>query len=200
MSQEDKKLNEQSGDVRSSDSVSIEPAAHAAGRYTNKDRVRVFAGLALVWLVFDRLSKMYFENSYGIDQVSSLDYLLFRFRLVHNTGAAWGMFGDSTFILGIVSVLVCVAIVVLFVCFEKIFEHPASLVESAALGLVLAGGLGNAIDRFLNGYVVDFIDLTFIDFPVFNIADIGVTCGFAIFIGCIIMSWVREKNTGDVND
>ena len=50
--------------------------------------------------------------------------------------------------------------------------------------MVVAGGIGNAIDRFLMGYVVDFICADFIDFPIFNVADIGVTCGFVLlFIG-----------------
>ena len=45
-----------------------------------------------------------------------------------------------------------------------------------------SGGLGNAIDRFSQLYVVDFIDFTFIDFPIFNVADIGVTCGFVLLV------------------
>ena len=47
---------------------------------------------------------------------------------------------------------------------------------------MFSGGLGNAFDRFAQGYVIDFIDFTFIDFPVFNIADIGVTCGFVLLV------------------
>ena len=58
----------------------------------------------------------------------------------------------------------------------------ATALETCALSLIAAGGIGNAIDRFVNGFVVDFIDLTFMDFPVFNIADIGVTCGFVLLV------------------
>ena len=54
--------------------------------------------------------------------------------------------------------------------------------------MVVAGGIGNAVDRFANGFVTDFIEFSFIDFPVFNIADIGVTCGFALLIIGIIVS------------
>ncbi len=156
-------------------------------RYGFKDRALVFFGIAFVWVLYDRLTKLYFENSYALGQVSPLDYLVVRFRLVHNTGMAWGLFGDSTFMLGIISLLVCAAIIALFLMYEKVFLRPPTLVESAALGLVLAGGVGNAIDRFLQGYVIDFLEFTFIDFPVFNIADIGVTCGFALILICMFM-------------
>ena len=67
--------------------------------------------------------------------------------------------------------------------------------ELIGLGLVIGGGIGNAIDRFALGYVVDFIDLSFMDFPVFNIADIGVTCGLALFL----IGWiVRERHHEEV--
>ena len=58
---------------------------------------------------------------------------------------------------------------------------------------MFAGGLGNAVDRFTLGYVVDFIDPVFIDFPTFNIADIGVTCGFVIFFAALFLRARREE-------
>ena len=61
------------------------------------------------------------------------------------------------------------------------FRPSGDGVETCALSLIAAGGIGNAIDRFVNGFVVDFIDLTFM-ISVFNIADIGVTCGFVLLV------------------
>ncbi len=66
------------------------------------------------------------------------------------------------------------------------------MLEIVGVALVVAGGLGNALDRFTLGYVVDFIEPTFIDFPVFNVADIGVTCGFVIFLIGVVTLWRRE--------
>ena len=54
--------------------------------------------------------------------------------------------------------------------------------ELIPLSFVFAGGLGNAVDRLTLGYVVDFINATFIDFPVFNVADIGVTLGIIALV------------------
>ena len=71
-----------------------------------------------------------------------------------------------------------------------LFSSPFAFALGAAL--VVAGGLGNAFDRFALGYVVDFIEPVFIDFPVFNVADIGVTCGFVLFLVGVIVSWRHE--------
>ncbi len=141
-----------------------------------------FVAVAAVWVAFDRITKAYFEGAFALGQTSPGDFVLFRFRLVHNTGMAWGMFGDSTFALGILSCVVCVAILAAFLLWPRFAGHRLTALEAVGLSLVFAGGLGNAIDRFAQGYVVDFIDLTFMDFPVFNIADIGVTCGFVLVV------------------
>lgn len=153
----------------------------------------VFAGAAAVWLVLDVISKRYFESAYALGQTSAADFGLFRFRLVHNTGAAWGVFGDSTFALAVVSLIVCAGILALYLFYERLAEHRPSVLETASLALIFSGGIGNAIDRFAQGYVVDFIEFTFIDFPVFNIADIGVTCGFVLLIGGFLLSERRMR-------
>ncbi len=145
--------------------------------------VVVFSFVAIVWLAFDMLTKAFF-NTFEVGELIGGPYLgLFEFRLVHNTGAAWGMFGDSTFALGVLSVVVCA----MLIAFLLLVDPPLNSVCTVGLALVFAGGVGNAIDRFSQAYVVDFINATFIDFPVFNIADIGVTCGFALlFVGFFI--------------
>lgn len=146
-----------------------------------------FAFVATLWLVFDVATKAYF-NMFEVGQVVAGPFLgIFQFRLVHNTGAAWGMFSDSTFALGVMSLLVCAALA----AYLFYSAGRASAVETVGIALVFAGGLGNAIDRFTLGYVVDFIDTVFIEFPTFNIADIGVTCGFVLFF--IGMIWASRK-------
>lgn len=147
----------------------------------------VFGVVVAVWLLVDQLTKLFF-NGYEVGEVIAGPFLgIFRFRLVHNTGAAWSMFSDSTFALGVFSVLVC--LLLLLYLFK--LAPDSSLGEVLGLALVFSGGVGNAIDRFALGYVVDFIEPVFIDFPVFNVADIGVTCGFAIFL---ILMFVNMRN------
>ncbi len=148
----------------------------------------VFAAVVLLWLAADIATKAVC-NGYGLGEVIAGPFLgLVQFRLAHNTGAAWGMFDDSTFALGVMSLLVCAALTAYLIATAR----RANLVEVVGIALVVAGGLGNALDRFTLGYVVDFIDTTFIEFPTFNVADIGVTCGFVLFF--VGMLWGMRRD------
>lgn len=158
-----------------------------------KDRMRrllIFFAIVVVWLIVDRLTKMWAD----VGQVGMLlggPFIgLVEFRLVHNTGAAWGLFGESTVALGILSVIVCL-IILAYVVFGK----GINLCQTVGLALVFAGGIGNSIDRFTNGYVVDFINTVFISFPTFNVADIGVTCGVVIFFIGVLL----QERTGSAS-
>lgn len=158
----------------------------------------VLAIVVIVWLALDQLTKAWFNQlSVGSVTLSPIPQAI-DFVLVHNTGAAWGVFSNATSILAVVSVVVCIIVVV------YLFASPnASLGTTIGLSLVVAGGIGNAIDRIANGYVIDFISFSFIDFPVFNIADIGVTCGLTIFIISFIWDWThscRDDSKDGVSD
>lgn len=169
-------LDEGKGDARASET-------QQAPAWANK--ALIFGAVGLVWFTLDTLTKSWLNGSYAQGDVITGPILgLVRFHLVHNTGAAWGMFGDSTLLLGVMSLLVCAALV----AYLFVLSPRASKLEIVGVALVVAGGLGNALDRFLLGYVVDFIEPVFIDFPVFNIADIGVTCGFVLFIIGLFMN------------
>ncbi len=149
----------------------------------------VLCVLGLVWLLLDFASKRFFENSsVAFGEVVAGPFMgLFQFVVIHNTGGAWGLFSDATFVLGIVSLVISCALVTFL-----LWDVQANLGQAIGLTLVVAGGLGNAIDRFVYGYVVDFIDLVFIEFPIFNIADIGVTCGVMLFFVSVLFS-VEKK-------
>ena len=158
-----------------------------------KGNAAIFGGVVLAWLVLDYFTKRLFDTvSVGTQLWTGIPGIL-DFRLVHNTGAAWGMFGGSTFALGIFALAFCA--VLLVVAFMR--RQKARKLEMVGYAMVLAGGIGNAIDRFMNGYVVDFIETTFIDFPVFNIADIGVTCGFALIVICYFL--LGDRPEGEEN-
>ncbi len=86
------------------------------------------------------------------------------------------------------SLMVCVLLAV----YLFFLAYRPNMVQVVGAALVVAGGLGDAFDRFALGYVVDFIEPVFIDFPVFNVADIGVTCGFVLFLVGVIVSWRHE--------
>ncbi len=155
-------------------------------------RIVLFLPIAIIWLVVDIVTKNIANvNAVGDTFGPSIPGIL-EFRLVHNTGGAWGILGDMTLLLGLVSVLICVAIAIFVFAYRGI--SPLAIIS---LALVFAGGLGNAIDRFEYGYVVDMISTIFIDFPVFNVADIGVTCGIVLFVISIIFSKDCIASDGD---
>ena len=80
-------------------------------------------------------------------------------------------------LLSLVSIAFCIAVIVYF-----IVKKPTNRLLCISLAMMFAGALGNAWDRIFYGYVIDFIQTSFIDFPVFNIADIGITVGAALVV------------------
>lgn len=113
---------------------------------------------------------------------------IFHFTLVHNTGGAFGLLGDATYFLAAFSVLISVVLIIMFIKhIDKI-----KILHIISVAIICAGGIGNSIDRILNGYVIDFICFDFISFPVFNIADIGVTCGIVLLIIAMIKGAKNE--------
>ena len=110
-------------------------------------------------------------------------------RTVHNYGAAWSSFSGMRYLLLAVTCSIVVAVALLLVL--RIVRHPLGL---AAAFLVISGGLGNIIDRLRLGYVVDMFDLTFMNYPVFNIAHICIVCGCVL--GMVYYLWFYEKYDG----
>ena len=96
---------------------------------------------------------------------------------VHNTGAAFSMLTGRTVLLALLSVALLGAVLVFFVRCTRLRTSSA-----VALAALVGGGLGNLTDRVVFGGVTDYIRLLFIPFPVFNLADICITCSILFLI------------------
>lgn len=155
-------------------------------------KAAIFLSITCVWIVLDQLAKSQFAGMQPNGILAGPFAGLIDIRLVHNTGGAWGIFSNSTFMLGLFSVVVCGGLGAFFLATAKSSTMP----QAVAFALIVAGGFGNAIDRFTQGFVTDFIEFSFFDFPVFNVADIGVTCGFAFLIIAMLLSWRNEDAEG----
>lgn len=105
----------------------------------------------------------------------------------HNTGTIWGIAQGGNMIFAILAIVVVVLIVVLT---PKV---ATTKIARFAIGAILGGAIGNLLDRFVRGFVIDFIDFRVINFPVFNVADIGIVCG-AITLG-VFMFFAQPKNS-----
>ena len=108
------------------------------------------------------------------------------FTRVHNYGSAWSSFSGMRWLLIGVTVVLMAVLVTLWA--KKIVRHPLG---KLSLALILSGGIGNLIDRVVNGYVVDTFNLTFMNYPVFNVADISVVAG--AIAGAIYYLWLYDK-------
>ena len=118
---------------------------------------------------------------------------LFHLTHVHNTGAAWSSFQGMIWLFVLIFVVFTVAIIWEFS--KK--RWPFTMVERWCIVAIFGGGLGNMIDRLRLGYVIDMIEVEFIRFPVFNVADCFITCGcIALMVHLIFFNkdfWKEEK-------
>jgi signal peptidase II len=115
---------------------------------------------------------------------------VFRFTYVENKGAAFGMLADNRWVFMILSTVAIVALLIYLWRFR-----PDSKFACFSIALIIAGGIGNMIDRVALGYVIDFID--FCAFPnlwqwVFNMADAYVCVGGGMLVVWLIISMVKD--------
>ena len=140
---------------------------------------------SLAIILLDQLSKLLI-----IDKSINLIPNILSFTYTQNTGVAFGLI-DNNLIFVILFNIVILGIIIKFL---KENNENIDFVVLVSLILILSGGVGNLIDRLLRGYVVDFIKLEFINFPVFNLADISVTVGVLILIIVIVKQMIINKN------
>lgn len=101
-----------------------------------------------------------------------------------NTGAAFSIFSGKTMYLALFTLVVVVALTFFLISQKK--KNTDKKMYLYSIAMMIGGAIGNMIDRFFLGYVVDFIDFTLINFAVFNVADIFITIGGILFCVCLI--------------
>jgi signal peptidase II len=143
----------------------------------------VLASVAVATILFDQVTKAlvlaYLGPGGPLEQVVLVPGLL-RLFYVENTGAAFGLFQGRNPVLALLALGVVLVLV-------AVFRQLVSLRWGAvALGLQLGGAVGNLIDRFRHGFVVDFIDPSF--WPTFNVADSAITIGVLLLLVLVIRS------------
>ena len=133
-----------------------------------------FLSIIFIVITIDQVLKYIFSVNYNY--FLNKDFFIFSFNYVQNYGAAFNIFEGKRFFLSLISIFSSI-ILIYFIFFKEALNSP----NKYGLSLILAGSLGNGIDRIMRGYVIDFINLKILDFPIFNIADISIN------IGCIIL-------------
>lgn len=147
--------------------------------------------LAIPAVALDRITKLAAERALAPHGVKTAMEGLLSWAYTRNRGAAFSMLSGS----GGLLVLLTLALVALLLVY--LLRHPENpTLERIGLWLIIGGGLGNLWDRLIHGYVIDFIRLDFVNFAVFNVADIFVCGGAALVILSVLISEMRRKKHG----
>ena len=132
----------------------------------------LYALLAAVLVVVDQVVKYWVLNSIPLGgHVPFIPHIM-ELTYIQNTGAAFSMFARYTWMLTIISLVMSVVLAVAL--WKNFFHHP---IGKLCITLLLAGAVGNLIDRMLRGFVVDMFNVLFMNFAVFNVADICAVVG-----------------------
>lgn len=152
----------------------------------------LYALLAAALVALDQLVKFLVRSNIGLgESVPFLPHVL-QFTYVQNTGAAFSLLEEHTWVLTLISLGASILLAVLLL--KKVFPHPFAM---TCLSVVLAGAVGNLIDRAFLGYVTDMFQTLFINFAVFNVADICVVCGGIAFCVYYLLFHGKEDKDHD---
>jgi len=134
-----------------------------------------FLSLSIFIVLIDQFTKylMFYNKKIFINK----DFLLFKLDFIKNYGAAFNIFSGSRIFLSFISIFF--SILLIYLIFRK---NNLNLFDLYSCSFILGGTIGNGIDRIYKGFVVDFINLNIINFPVFNIADISINIGFILLL------------------
>ena len=134
-----------------------------------------FLSLSIFIILIDQITK--YLISYNYKLFINKDFLLFKLDFVKNYGAAFNIFSGSRIFLSLISIIF--SILLIYIILRK---NNLKAIDLYSYSFILGGTIGNGIDRILKGYVIDYINLNFINFPVFNIADISINIGFIFLV------------------
>lgn len=141
-------------------------------------------GIILILTICDQLLKSWVASSIVLGGSKQLIPGIIELTNLRNSGAAWSIFeGQQTF-------FTIITIIAIIVVGYFIWQYRKNVPMLIGLSLIMTGTIGNFIDRLRQGYVVDMFETTFINFPIFNIADMCLTIGVIWLIICIL----KEKD------
>ena len=145
-----------------------------------------FIFLSILICLLDQFSK--YIISINFNSIRNNDLIFFTIDYLENDGAAFNIFSGSRILLSLVSITI--SFVLIYIILKNNINKT---IELLSYSFILGGTMGNGLDRILKGYVVDFINLNFINFAVFNIADVSINIGFIL----ILYNFFKLRNKHD---
>lgn len=148
----------------------------------------IFCSIMIILIIaFDQITKYFASLKLADGSVAKFIPGVVQFKYAENTGMAFSMLSGARWVFIALTVVVCVG------AFYYLFSNRCkNLWLYWSLGVILSGGIGNLIDRIRFGYVVDFIEPTFVNFAIFNIADCAVTCGAVVLVGYLLYDAFKD--------
>lgn len=138
----------------------------------------LFWKIAVVGLILDQVTKYWVAHSFSqVGNTIPLIPNIFHLTYVTNTGAAFSLFTGGADWLRWLSLAVSLGLIAL-----ACWGPPLAKIDQLGYGSILAGAIGNGVCRFLNRFVIDFLDFRWINFPVFNLADIFINIGIVFLL------------------
>ena len=134
-----------------------------------------FLSCSIFIIIVDQFTKYLIFNNYK--KVINKDFVLFKLDYVKNYGAAFDIFSGNRIFLSSISIIFSILLTYLI-----LRKNTLNLYDLYSYSFILGGTIGNGIDRIIRGFVIDFINLNIINFPVFNIADISINIGFIFLL------------------
>ena len=138
-----------------------------------------FLSLSIFIILIDQFTKILMLFRYK--KFMYKDFILFKLDFVKNYGAAFNILSGNRIFLSSISIIFSILLIYFILRKNTLYFY-----DLLSYSFILGGTIGNGLDRILRGFVIDFINLNFINFPVFNIADISINIGFVfIFYGIL---------------
>lgn len=145
--------------------------------------------VSVLFLIADRVTKYLVESNMDLGESIPFIPKVLDFTFIHNEGGAWGILSGKTWLL-----VVFTAVVMAGCVYFLIKNGKKSPLLFWAICLILSGGVGNMIDRIFNdGKVIDFFRTLFIEYPIFNVADITVVIGTGLLILYFMLDLIKEQ-------
>ena len=143
-------------------------------KYIGKKRLN-FILISIFIFLLDQFSK--YLISIDIFNIINKEFFLFTISYIKNYGAAFNIFSGNRIFLSLVSCIFSSIIIYLI-----IRKKETKIIDLYSYTFILGGTVGNGFDRIFKGYVIDFINLNFINFPLFNFADLSINIGFILIL------------------
>lgn len=148
--------------------------------------------IAVIILIIDQISKSLIEIFIDLEESITVIPNFFYLTVAHNTGGAWSIFSNHSYLLIIASIIAIILLI------KFMFGFKNNLRNNLAFAFLFGGIFSNLADRLFLGYVRDFLDFKIFgyDYPIFNIADITIVVGVFLLMIAIIKGEDRRDKSG----